>query len=46
MTGDQVLRDIAMEIGKLFKEDIVGRWGGDEFDARIKIGHIEWRFEL
>lgn len=36
MTGDQVLRDIAMEIGKLFKEDIVGRWGGDEFVIFIK----------
>lgn len=36
MIGDQVLRDIAMEIDKLFKEDIVGRWGGDEFIIFIK----------
>lgn len=34
--GDSVLKELAKDINDIFENDIVGRWGGDEFVLFIK----------
>ena len=29
--GDEILKEFAWQLNKYFKEDLIGRWGGDEF---------------